>query len=79
MPRRRPLPTEAIPALTLECQGGPRDGERVTVHGLRPFYVGGQLAGYVGQDEPLPTDAGAYVVTRALRLEWEPRGPEHDP
>jgi len=69
----RLLPTEAIPEFAVDVIGGPQDGERLLLHNLRPVFMGGQLAGYLADDEPTPTEAGAYVVTAELRLEWEPR------
>jgi hypothetical protein len=73
MTRRKRLPAEAIPSLELACFGGPRDGELVTLHNLRPVFIEGELAGYRADDEPTPTDEGTYVVTGSLRLEWTAR------
>lgn len=63
-------PSEAIPELEFECVGGRMDGEKVTLHNVKPIFLDGELAGYLADDEPMPTDEGAYVVTADLLLMW---------
>lgn len=77
MPSSPKVPAN-IPELEVECWGGPRDGQRLTLHNLEPVIVDGELAGYMAEDEPRPTEEGAYVVSPCLRLEWVLRIQESD-